>query len=602
VELDGLFRGRVLSGGALRARLIAPDGRVTYSTDHALIGTIAPDAALVREALRGTMVTDVAGIPTDDGASQQALVAYLPVRFGDNRPVGVFELSQDYAPIAKSVKEVFLPIAGVLQAVLVALFVSLFPLLHGVTKTLRRQMRKIEHQAVHDDLTTLPNRVYFRERVEEALEQARDGHAGCAVMLVDLDRFKEVNDTLGHQSGDLLLQELGTRLRGLFRASDVVARLGGDEFAVLSVGAGDAASARMLAERIRKAIEEPFVLGELTLEVGASVGIALFPEHGEDVETLVRHADVAMYVSKKTHVPKIYAAEDDHYTQERLALVADLRRAIDGGELELYYQPCVDVRTGELTGVEALARWQHRERGLLLPADFLPLAEENGLVRGLTAFVLDRALGQARAWRDQGIDLRVSVNLSGADVLDLGLPDQVRRVLDKWEMEPSRLEVEISENTLFSDPARAQVVLMRLSERGVSVAIDDFGTGYSSLRYLKRLPIDTIKIDQSFVVDMASEESDAVIIRSTIDLGHNLNLKVVAEGVESEGAWTRLAELGCDTAQGFFISRPLEAGQLTTWLRGLGAPSERRRTNPGELVVTLPVADGDENVVSLRAS
>jgi hypothetical protein len=250
-ELDGLFRGRVLSGGALRARLIAPNGLVTYSPDHALIGKTAPDAALVREALRGRMVTDVAGIRTDDGASKRALVAYLPVRFGDHRPVGVFELSQDYAPIARSVKEVFLPIAGVLQAVLVALFVSLFPLLHGVTKTLRRQMRKIEHQAVHDDLTTLPNRVYFRERVEEALEQAREGHAGCAVMLVDLDRFKEVNDTLGHQSGDLLLQELGTRLRRLFRASDVVARLGGDEFAVLSVGAGDAASARMLAERIR---------------------------------------------------------------------------------------------------------------------------------------------------------------------------------------------------------------------------------------------------------------------------------------------------------------------------------------------------------------
>jgi diguanylate cyclase (GGDEF)-like protein len=606
-QLDRLFRRQVLAGGALRARLLAPDGRVTYSNDHALIGTKAPDALKVREALRGTMVTDVAQIRTPDGSRARALVAYLPVRFGDNSPAGVFELSQDYAPIAESVTKVFIPIAAVLQAVLIALFVSLFPLLHGVTKTLRRQMRKIEHQAVHDDLTTLPNRAYFRKRVEQALRESKEAGSGCTVMLIDLDRFKEVNDTLGHQSGDLLLQELGARLRGLFRSSDIVARLGGDEFGVLSPGAVDVPSARALAERIRQGIEKPFVIDGLTLKVGASVGIALFPEHGEDVETLIRHADVAMYVSKRTHMPKLYAAEDDHYTHDRLALVAGLRRAIEEGELVIHYQPCVHVRTGELRAVEALVRWQHPERGLLAPAEFVQLAEENGLVRQLTAYVLDTALAQLRAWRDQGFDLRLSVNLSGRDVLDLGLPDQVRGLLAKWEIDPSRLELEISENTILTDPARAQVVLTRLSEGNVSVAIDDFGTGYSSLRYLKRLPIDVIKIDKSFVINMASDESDVAIIRSTIDLGHNLGLKVVAEGVETEEAWSQLADLGCDTAQGFYLSRPLDAQALGRWLRKLAnAPARagmRRTGRAGAVVVLGPSAEQPVGQVApLRAS
>jgi diguanylate cyclase (GGDEF)-like protein len=579
--LDLIFRRQVLADGALRARLLSPSGLVTYSNDHSLIGRTAPDSAQAREALKGAMVTDVREVRMADGSEPRALVAYLPIRFGERSPAGVFELSQDYAPIARSVRKAFLPIAAVLQVVLIALFISLFPLLHGVTQTLRRQMRKIEHQAIHDDLTTLPNRAFFRERVEQALREASEAGTGLTVMLIDLDRFKEVNDTLGHQSGDQLLQELGARLRALFRSSDVIARLGGDEFGVLSPGAADAPSARALAERIRGGIERPFMIGGLALNVGASVGIALFPEHGEDVDTLIRHADVAMYVSKRTHVPKIYAAEDDHYTHDRLALVAEFRRAIDLGELVVHYQPCLDIESGEVRAVEALVRWQHPQRGLLEPEEFLPVAEQNGLMRQLTGHVLDSALAQCRSWRDQGFDLRISVNLSGRDVVDPGLPDQVQGLLSKWELEPDRLELEISEDSILTDPARTKEVLTRLSERRVSIAIDDFGTGYSSLRYLKRLPIDVIKIDRSFVLNMVADESDSLIIRSTIDLGHSLGLKVVAEGVETEQAWQRLAALGCDTVQGFYVSRPLPARALTKWLRKHAGESATARGAKG---------------------
>jgi EAL domain-containing protein (putative c-di-GMP-specific phosphodiesterase class I) len=323
------------------------------------------------------------------------------------------------------------------------------------------------------------------------------------------------------------------------------------------------------------------MIGGLALNVGASVGIALFPEHGEDVDTLIRHADVAMYVSKRTHVPKIYAAEDDHYTHDRLALVAEFRRAIDLGELVVHYQPCLDIESGEVRAVEALVRWQHPQRGLLEPEEFLPVAEQNGLMRQLTGHVLDSALAQCRSWRDQGFDLRISVNLSGRDVVDPGLPDQVQGLLSKWELEPDRLELEISEDSILTDPARTKEVLTRLSERRVSIAIDDFGTGYSSLRYLKRLPIDVIKIDRSFVLNMVADESDSLIIRSTIDLGHSLGLKVVAEGVETEQAWQRLAALGCDTVQGFYVSRPLPARALTKWLRKHAGESATARGAKG---------------------
>jgi EAL domain-containing protein (putative c-di-GMP-specific phosphodiesterase class I) len=310
----------------------------------------------------------------------------------------------------------------------------------------------------------------------------------------------------------------------------------------------------------------------LTLEVEASIGIALFPDHGEDVETIMRHADVAMYVSKEAHAPKVYSSDHDHYSPDRLALVGELRRALEAEELILHYQPQLAL-TGELKSVEALVRWQHPERGLLSPDRFLPLAEHTGLIRPLTRYILDVGLRQLRAWHDAGRDIGLAVNLSARDLLDLNLPDEVLELLNKWSVDPRRLELEITENILLTDPARAGLVLERLGALGVTVAIDDFGSGYSSLNYLRRLPVDVLKIDKSFVLNMATNEHDAVIVRSTIDLGHNLGLRVVAEGVESREIWDRLATLGCDTAQGFHLSRPIPAAALDEWLAGRPEPS-----------------------------
>jgi diguanylate cyclase (GGDEF)-like protein len=413
---------------------------------------------------------------------------------------------------------------------------------------------------------------------ELALARRREGR--LAVVLIDLDRFKEVNDTLGHGSGDLLLRALGPRLRRVLREGDTVARLGGDEFAVLLPDVDDAEAALALADRVRRVLEEPLEVDSLLLETEASIGIALYPEHGDDVDTLLRHADVAMYRAKEAHEDvALYTTEDDHYSPARLALLSGLRRALEERQLVLHFQPTAHVGSGEVRRVEALLRWQHPERGLLQPAEFLPLAERTGLMRGLTLYVLEEALRQSRAWQDEGIELGVAVNLSPRDLQNLDLPDQVAALLAAHRVEPRFLELELTESTILTDPLRARAVLLRLSELGVRIAIDDFGSGYSSLGYLTRLPVDVLKIDKSFVQNMREDESDAVIVRSTIELGHNLGLEVVAEGVECERTWGDLLELGCDVVQGFFLSRPVPPAELAAWLRArrAGEPSEREQ-------------------------
>jgi diguanylate cyclase (GGDEF)-like protein len=566
-QLDRLFHREVLVGATVRVRLIGSGGRVTYSSSAEIIGNRPPEGAPLEAAFAGRNASQVGSLAEGpEGESTQVLDVYVPITL-DRRsgPAGVFSLSQDYAPIAKAARDAFLPVAGVFELVLLALYASLFPIMSRVTRRLHRQMREIEHQALHDDLTGLPNRAFFRESAEQALAEAKELGGGVAVLLIDLDRFKEINDTLGHESGDLLLEELGHRLRRLLRGTDTVARLGGDEFAILAPGQHDAQSAVVVAERVRRGLDEPFVVSGLTLEVEASIGIALFPDHGEDVETIMRHADVAMYVSKEAHAPKVYSPDHDHYSPDRLALVGELRRALEAEELVLHYQPQLAL-TGELRSVEALVRWQHPERGLLSPDRFLPLAEHTGLIRPLTRYILDAGLRQLRAWHDAGRDIGLAVNLSARDLLDISLPDEVSELLNKWSVDPTRLELEITENILLTDPARAGLVLDRLGALGVTVAVDDFGSGYSSLNYLRRLPVDVLKIDKSFVLNMATNEHDAVIVRSTIDLGHNLGLRVVAEGVESREIWDRLAALGCDTAQGFYLSRPIPAAALDEWL------------------------------------
>jgi diguanylate cyclase (GGDEF)-like protein/PAS domain S-box-containing protein len=429
-------------------------------------------------------------------------------------------------------------------------------------KRLREQMGKAEHQALHDGLTGLPNRTLFRDRAEQALLRGNRHGAGFAVMLIDLDRFKEVNDTLGHHSGDLLLREVADRLRSALRSNDTVARLGGDEFGVIGSDLRDAAAARAVADKLRERLAQPLVVGGLAIEVEASVGIAIFPDHGEDVETLIRRADISMYVSKSTHTPIVYASGYDHHSLARLALIGELRRALDGNELVVHYQPQADVATGEVRKVEALVRWQHPQRGLLGPDQFIPLAEQTGLIRSLTRHVLNAALAQCRAWRDAGRRLGVAVNITARELIDLHFPDEVEGLLAKWGVDAAQLELEITETTIMTDLPRARSILARLQGIGVRLAIDDFGSGHSSLGYLKRLPIDVLKIDKSFVQGMGEDVGDAAIVRSTIDLGHSLGLEVVAEGVENEQDKRRLEQLGCDAFQGYYLGRPQLASAL----------------------------------------
>jgi diguanylate cyclase (GGDEF)-like protein len=408
---------------------------------------------------------------------------------------------------------------------------------------------------------------------------------------MDLDRFKEVNDTLGHHSGDLLLQELAVRLQRALRTSDSVARLGGDEFGVLLPDLVDRQAIEEVVDRIRAAVERPFYVQDLPLAIETSIGVSIFPEHGQDVDSLMQKADVAMYVAKggnATH--EIYDPREDEYDPTRLTLVGELRRAIDANELTVYYQPKADLRTGEIKGAEALVRWEHPDRGLLGPDEFIPLAQHTGLIRPLTLSVIDTAMKQIRAWQNQGIHLSVAINLATRNLLDAGLPEDVQELLDKWQLEAASVEFEITESTIMADPFRALAVLKRLHAMGTKLSIDDFGTGYSSLAYLKRLPVDAVKIDKSFVMNMVADENDAAIVRSTIDLARNLGLGIVAEGVETEAIWQTLAELGCDVAQGHYLSHPLPAAELAAWLQQLPETQARLRSPEDEAAVAA-VAD-----------
>jgi len=423
-------------------------------------------------------------------------------------------------------------------------------------------------QAVTDPLTGLPNRRLLRDRVAQALLRARRTGETVAVMIIDLDDFKDVNDTLGHHAGDELLTLLAGRLRSALRAGDTVARLGGDEFAVLLPSVADEAAARGVAAALHAAIAEPVALAGLTLDTHASIGIALFPDHADDGDGLLQRADVAMYQAKAQHLGhEVYRPEDDVHSPERLGLVGELRRALEDGELVLHYQPKVDLASGLPAGVEALVRWQHPVRGLLPPGEFIPLAEHTTLIAPLTLHVMDQALAQARRWDAEGTPVAVSVNVSVRNLLDGAFPDHVASLLARHGVPAARLELEITETVLMANPARAMEILARLHALGVHLAIDDFGVGYSSLDYLKRLPVDVIKIDRSFVMHMATDPADAMIVRSTIDLARNLGLRVVAEGVEDAASLETLRGLGCHAAQGYHLGRPAPAAALR-----LGAP------------------------------
>jgi diguanylate cyclase (GGDEF)-like protein len=562
-ELDDFFATRVLDHGVVLVQLMSVGGTVTYSNDHRLIGTPVRERANIEETLKGTVRGDVT-IIRGDGRETKALRTYAPVAVPGG--AGAVAIFQDYGPIAQAAESTFLPIAGIFEVALILLFVALVPILRRVTVRIRRQMDEIQHRAMHDELTGLPNRVLFADRTEQAIAvAARDGGL-VTVLAFDIDRFKDVNNTLGHETGDVLLRDLARRLQPCLRGNETLARIGGDEFGIL-VPRGSAEDAFALAARVHETLESPFVVDGLPLEASATIGIAEYPAHGESVDGLLQHADVALHLAKESHAQTaVYDEEQDMNDAARYALAGELRHAIEAEQLVVFFQPKADLVTGRIVGAEALVRWQHPERGFIPPNDFIPIAERTGLIKPLSRFVLAAGVRQCAAWNAEGHALHISVNLTIPDLLDLELPDRISALLGSTGVDPSQLELEITETTILADPFRVRQVLERLYEMGLRMAIDDFGTGYSSLAYLRRLPVSTIKIDRSFVMSMDENASDATIVRSTIDLGRNLGLDIVAEGVETQAAWDALREHGCTLAQGYLISKPVPAAEFEALL------------------------------------
>jgi diguanylate cyclase (GGDEF)-like protein len=427
---------------------------------------------------------------------------------------------------------------------------------------------KIMDLAYRDTLTGLPNRALFADRLQQALRMAPRLGTPVSVLLMDVDHFKYVNDTLGHQIGDLMLRELAGRLAGIVRrGSDTVARLGGDEFVVL-LPSDDLEGARRVARNVQKALEAPMTLDGHVVDCRVSIGIACYPEHGDTATTLLRRADVAMYSAKRLSTGLAVVDErDDENSRARLSLMGELRHAVEQDELLLHYQPKVQLAEPRELHVEALVRWQHPVRGLVAPSEFIPFAEQTGFIRAITQWVLAAAVRQCARWRRDGLRMNVSINISARDLLNPELAEQFAALLDEAGCRAEWVSLEITESAILDDPGHALRNLERLHALGCRISIDDYGTGYSSLAYLKRLPVNELKIDRSFVMGMVHDASDAVIVRSTIDLAHNMGLSVVAEGVEDEATLRRLRELGCDMVQGYHLSRPLAADDLVRWMR-----------------------------------
>ena len=424
-----------------------------------------------------------------------------------------------------------------------------------------------ERQALHDLLTGLPNRKLLIMQATHAIEDAAAENRKVGLCLLDLDRFKEINDTLGHPVGDALLEMVARRLESTVRPGGVVARLGGDEFAILVHSIDEVPVAVDLAELVRHALSAPFRCDGMSFEIEASIGISVYPDHGADFESLLQRADVAMYVAKERSTGvELYSPETDRHSTARLGMLAELRSALDNNELELHYQPKADLRTGDVVGVEALLRWRHADRGFVSPDEFIPLAEQTGLMRQITQFVVDEALRQLSDWWSQGLRIQCAVNVCARDLYDRDFASFLHARLDHHGMPPRSLMVEVTESVLMADPARAASTLVSLADLGVGISLDDFGTGYSSLVHLKRLPVSEVKIDRSFVMRMDLHEDDAAIVRSIIELSTALGLRVVAEGVETRESWDRLAVYGCDAAQGYYLTKAKSAADLWEWL------------------------------------
>ncbi len=616
-RLDKQLRTRSVSDLA-RIKIWSAAGRIVYSDDHALIGrSLGSDDDDLHDALAGhpdpaELVTPA---PRSETASEVGLgrlvEVYVPLRFAHTGPpVGAFEIYLSYGPIAATVGHDERTIALVVFLGLALLWAILYRIVASASGRLRRQARENDRLARYDSLTGLPNRTLFRERVAQALaalaetgiragacppasveteadsgdtRPARIPESACppasvaagagagklAVMLLDLDAFKQINDTLGHGAGDAVLREVAARLRGQLHPGALLARLGSDEYAILTPPIEGEEEALAIASAAQAALHAPVTVAGVALNVEASIGIALMPDHARVADELLQRADVALDRARvRRGRVEVYSPELDHSGPERLALLGEVRPALERGDFTLFYQPQIALRTGRVIGVEALLRWRHPQQGMIPPLQFISLIEQTALMGPLTLHVLDLALRQSTSWRQAGLQLGMSVNLSARNLHDPELPAQIASALERHAVPAAALTLEVTESAAMADPATAVGVLEALRTLGVGVSIDDFGSGNASIAYLAKLPVGELKIDRSFVTPMCESSRDEAIVRTTIDLARHLGLHVVAEGIETPDVCERLAEMGCDTGQGYLISRPAPAQELTPWLMG----------------------------------
>lgn len=572
--LDQQLSARSVTRDLARIKIWNAHHKVIYSDDHSVIGrTLAPSDDLLN-ALAGKPNNAVVVNPSasSETASEvglgQLVEVYVPLRFtASGPPAGAFEIYLSYGPIAAAVAGEKRMIALLVAIGLGLLWAILYRIVARASRRLRHQARENYHLARYDQLTGLPNRMRFIEGVGRAVRAEGSAPGAASVLLIDLERFTEINNTLGSANGDRVLCEVADRLRRDLGAETLVARLSGDGYAILHANTRDLLEALGQARAVRASLEEPIVLDGVAVNIEASIGIAVMGEHAQDPDTLLRHADAALaHAQAHGSGVEVYSAQCDHFDASGLALLGEVRGALERGEFVLHYQPKIDMRSRRITGVEALVRWNHPRQGMLPPPSFIPLVEQTALVGPLTLHVIDRALAQLVAWRAHGVHLEMAVNLSARNLLDPELPSQIAALLVRHEIPARQLTVEVTESAAMLDPERAVAVLEALRRSGVGVSIDDFGTGNASIEYLAKLPASELKIDRSFVTGMLEDARTEAIVRSTIDLAGNLDLRVVAEGIETEAVLERLAALGCDIGQGYFISRPQAAEELTAQL------------------------------------
>lgn len=562
-----------LSGVALGVRVLRLDGSTVFVP--ASYGNRMPDwPAGFSSAAAGhasERILRPSNMRTPDSRSLMTpwiAQVYVPVRSGPQAPVtAVAVVDVDCEPALEQMRAGLQRMYAALAVGLLTLYVTLGAISASVTGRLRREASQNAYLAMHDPLTGLPNRALFADRAATGAQHARRTFSGFALVVVDLDKFKEVNDSFGHASGDAVIATVAARLRRALREIDTVARLGGDEFGLLLPGVTTADEVILTLSRVRDLLEEDLMVEGTSLRSEASMGVALYPDHGTEVTELLKRADVAMYLAKTSRRGVVVHSSAGTETPSRLSLVSELRHALDSDELVLDYQPKFDVRGGAVRSLEALVRWQHPTRGLLYPDDFVPVAEESWLITPLTQWVLSAALRQLAHWRQTSPDLQVAVNVSGRNLAEPEFAHMVLAAAADHDVPPEALHLELTETALITDSPVASEVLQRLCAAGVRLSLDDFGRGYTSLAYLRRLPLSELKIDKAFVMEMDDNPEDAAIVHSVIELGHSLGLEVTAEGVETAAALATLDGFGCDTAQGYFLSRPLASSCVQGWLQ-----------------------------------